>query len=75
MKNLHLRRDISYDVNDDDDDPSPVLFDSQGNPRCAPGCIMCTDCPGKYWLNVIALLPNYDFSSRNKMCWSDCCKG
>jgi len=41
----NYRADISYDVNDDDDDPSPVLFDSQGNPRCAPGCIMCTDCP------------------------------
>ena len=48
MNNPHLRADISWDVNDDDEDPSPVLYDSQGNPRCAPGCIMCTDCPGKF---------------------------
>ena len=54
MKNLHLRRDISYDVNDDDDDPSPVLHDSQGNPRCAPGCIMCTNCPGKCRVYITA---------------------
>ena len=59
MNNPHLRADISWDVNDDDEDPSPVLYDSQGNPRCAPGCIMCTDCPGKFITNhyrIITLL-------------------